>query len=427
MSIPEPVFLLTYENVAVSDELGRYVLGVEYTDHLTGKADEISVTLENGDGRWFEGWFPGKGDRLALKFGYAGQPLLDAGAFTIDEPEFTLSANVVTLHGLSAPATAPFRTKLDRGFDATDLRELVSRLATELELEVLGEVKPIKIDRVSQSGETTLAFLRRLAASYGYAFSIRPPRLVFYEIAKLESAKSALALRRTDLKPGARFKAQTRDTYVACEVTWLDPATKALRKVRVDAKFARQKIVLDDEVLRGVPTVPTRNLRVGVTGDDVRRWQAFLAERGHDPGPIDGIFGPLTRRGTISFQSAAGVARDGVAGPETFRVALEQGFGTTTPLEPGLRVEPAGAVLRREIRVESVEQAREQAQALLDAANRLRATGTIPIGGRAQLVAGANIDLSDVGRLSGKFSIQSSRHRCARRSGWETECEVTSV
>lgn len=422
-----PVFRVEYEGADVTDELGPMIVSAEFTDHLKGQSDEVSLTLENIDGRWLEGWWPSKGDRLRLRFGYEGQALVDAGTFRIDEPDVSIGPDTITLRALAAPMTSPYRTRQNRGWEALTLAELGQRIAQELELELVGEIAPVRIERMAQTNETTLAFLRRVFEAYGYAFSVRPPKLVAYPIVTLEQAKSVVTLRRTDLLGAAHFKASSAQTYVACEVSFLDPATKTVRKVRVDAKFARQKVVLSAADLRGVPTIPTRTLRVGVTGDDVRRWQSWLAERGHDPGPVDGIFGPLTRRGTMSLQRASGIAADGVAGPDTFRVAVEQGFGTSAPPDPGLRVEPAGAVLRKEIRVESVEQAELQARALLDAANRLRATGSLMTEGNGLLVAGTNLDLLDIGRLSGKYSVQSSRHRASRSGGYTTEVEVSVV
>lgn len=426
-TVPQPVWFINYENVDVSDELAPMITSVEFTDHLKGQSDEVSITLENRDGRWLEGWFPSKGDRIAVRFGYRGEALVDAGRFQIDEPEIALAQDTITLHALAVPSTSPYRTKQNRGWEALTLAELGARIARELELELVGEIAPVQIERLNQQGETTLAFLRRVAEAYGYAFSVRPPKLIFFPLVTLEAAQPSLTLDRRDIKPGSHFKVKTANTYVACEVSWLDPQTKSVRKVRVDARFARQKTVLSGDDLRGVPAIPTRTLRAGLSGDDVRRWQAFLAERGHNPGPVDGIFGPLTRNGTLSFQRASGLAADGVAGPDTFRVALEQGFGSVTPPEPGLRVEPAGAVLRKEIRVETVEQATLQAQALLDAANRLRATGSFSVRGNGLLVAGTNVELTGLGRLSGKYSVQSTRHRASRSGGYETEAEVSSV
>jgi hypothetical protein len=49
----------------------------------------------------------------------------------------------------------------------------------------------------------------------------------------------------------------------------------------------------------------------------VRKLQLRLHRLGHDPGPIDGLFGPLTQGAVMRLQHARGLAVDGVVGPQT--------------------------------------------------------------------------------------------------------------
>ncbi len=49
----------------------------------------------------------------------------------------------------------------------------------------------------------------------------------------------------------------------------------------------------------------------------VRALQRKLIAAGFSPGPIDGLYGPLTERAVIRFQAAHGLQIDGIAGPQT--------------------------------------------------------------------------------------------------------------
>jgi DNA invertase Pin-like site-specific DNA recombinase/peptidoglycan hydrolase-like protein with peptidoglycan-binding domain len=51
----------------------------------------------------------------------------------------------------------------------------------------------------------------------------------------------------------------------------------------------------------------------------VRSLQRTLRRLGWAPGPLDGLYGPLTEAAVVRFQRAAGLAVDGVAGPHTAR------------------------------------------------------------------------------------------------------------
>jgi len=63
-------------------------------------------------------------------------------------------------------------------------------------------------------------------------------------------------------------------------------------------------------------------LYLGSTGPDVKLLQSILNRIGYNAGAVDGTFGPATRRALTAFQSAFGLAIDGVAGPQTW-AALE--------------------------------------------------------------------------------------------------------
>ena len=58
-------------------------------------------------------------------------------------------------------------------------------------------------------------------------------------------------------------------------------------------------------------------LKTGSTGPDVTALQQALSKAGFDPGASDGNFGPGTQSAVQAFQKSAGIAPDGVVGPQT--------------------------------------------------------------------------------------------------------------
>jgi peptidoglycan hydrolase-like protein with peptidoglycan-binding domain len=59
-------------------------------------------------------------------------------------------------------------------------------------------------------------------------------------------------------------------------------------------------------------------LKRGSSGTAVRQLQEALKEAGHDPGPIDGEFGPSTEAAVRAFQQDKGIAVDGIVGDITW-------------------------------------------------------------------------------------------------------------
>jgi hypothetical protein len=50
----------------------------------------------------------------------------------------------------------------------------------------------------------------------------------------------------------------------------------------------------------------------------VAHLQRMLIEQGHDPGPVDGAFGPRTDAAVRAFQAERGLEADGIVGPRTW-------------------------------------------------------------------------------------------------------------
>lgn len=84
---------------------------------------------------------------------------------------------------------------------------------------------------------------------------------------------------------------------------------------------------------------------------DTRTLQLALRTLGYDPGPIDNIYGALTRAAVKAFQTDAGIEIDGIYGPETdgaLRAAMDRSPAAKPPMPPvGDGVEPPWLVWAR--------------------------------------------------------------------------------
>jgi murein DD-endopeptidase MepM/ murein hydrolase activator NlpD len=86
---------------------------------------------------------------------------------------------------------------------------------------------------------------------------------------------------------------------------------------------------------RGRPGLGSRVMRPGDRGWDVAALQFLLQRAGDGPGRADGLFGPLTRGAVERAQGSAGIAVDGLAGPQTIGVLRGSGTaGSEVPSGP---------------------------------------------------------------------------------------------
>ncbi|MGP3975923.1 peptidoglycan-binding domain-containing protein [Streptomyces sp. 8N114] len=73
---------------------------------------------------------------------------------------------------------------------------------------------------------------------------------------------------------------------------------------------------------RGRATIPTPTLNQGDSEQGGQECPGLLLARGHNPGPTDGDFGPVSVAATNAFQEAADIPVDGQIGPITWGALL---------------------------------------------------------------------------------------------------------
>ena len=339
-SVPHPVFQLSYGKKNITHDITPYVLSVGYTDHVTGKSDELEVTLEDADGRWIKEWYPGKGDVLTLKIGYAGEPLLPCGRFVIDEIELAKPPSIVSLRALAAPVTKAIRTRKSAPYENTTLAAIAQRVAKRHQLTLIGKIENVKVGRVTQYQETDVAFLTRIGAEYGHAFKIVGDKLVFTQINDLQAGDAVTGLQGAQLI-AVRLKDKIKSVYAGVSGKYQDGSNKKL--VSYELK-------------------------------------------------TDGSTAKKGQKGTTAASNAATESS-----ADTLKISAKAG---------------------------SKGELKTKSRAALDKANSQQVEGNLTVVGNTKLVAGNTVNLLNMGRFSGKYFIETARHRLERSSGYTTEITI---
>lgn len=136
----------------------------------------------------------------------------------------------------------------------------------------------------------------------------------------------------------------TSTTSATSLILQLQTQIKALQSQLQTLQEAQQQVQTTQSQIKTTLAL-VRNLREGMSGDDVRLLQEALAT---DPaiypeGLVTGYFGPLTAKAVRNFQKKANIEQVGQVGPQT-RAKLNEifveGAGNSGKVPPGLLIAP---------------------------------------------------------------------------------------
>lgn len=244
--VKKPKVIILYNNKDITKNISSYIQSVTYTDYEKDQSDELAITLNDYDGYFQNDWYPDKGDKISAYIGYEGEKLLNCGTFTIDEPELNIETegDIFTIRALAASINQNTREKNVLSYRNKTLVDIAKQIGKKHGYTVAeasqnnsgGQTNAgkegknagfIKIPYAAQYNETDLAFLKRLAASYGYIFKLTDTVITFIPAEDLENSKSILSISRKDIERGTFRDAATK-TFTACSAKYISPKTGKL-------------------------------------------------------------------------------------------------------------------------------------------------------------------------------------------------------
>lgn len=232
--VPSPVFVVKYKGVDITSHVSR----LTYNDKQHGESDELTLTVEDSDGRWQNSWYPSKGDKIE-----ASIRSMPCGTFEIDEITLSGPGDTITIKGIAAGITKTTRTKKTVAHEQKTLKEVVTKIcyANDLSLEGDFEDNPT-FNRKTQHRENDLAFMTRIGNEYGYIVSLRNKTVTFTNRKKLETASTVLKLSRSDLSTYS-FTDKTDDTYKSAQVDYHNASEKDILQVSTDTPVDIEGVV----------------------------------------------------------------------------------------------------------------------------------------------------------------------------------------
>ena len=198
-----PVVL--YNDKDISAGLLPYLKQLSYTDNMSGKADDLELTLEDREGLWEGDWMPDKGATLKASLTtsnwsslFEGAQSLDLGQFEVDTITCKGMPSEVTVKAVSIPDNNKLRgEEHSRSWEKAKLSTIANDVATGagMTLKYTAPDDP-QVDRAEQTDESDLAFLYKLCSDHGVAIKVYKDQLILFDEVDYEKAEPKITIVR---------------------------------------------------------------------------------------------------------------------------------------------------------------------------------------------------------------------------------------
>ena len=222
--------LFSKNETDVSEDLCKDLLSWSFTDHESGQADEISLTLKDNEGKWAGSWKPDGGEniKMYLSAGTTEEPGPEAflGTFFVDYQRISGAPRVYELRAVSIPLNKPVRkTQKSRAWENHSLQEIAQEICRDAELELFFDsVENPQYQRIDQSRQSDMAFLQHLCEDAGLSIKVTDKTIVIFGQERYEKKDPVCAMEIgvSDIL-SYTFEVSQSDTYKAVKVSHIKP------------------------------------------------------------------------------------------------------------------------------------------------------------------------------------------------------------
>ena len=347
MESRETLLVITYNGKDISTDIQPYIQSFSYHDNSKLEIDDIDLSLENIDKRWFgEEWFPEDGDTITASIVKRRwddeliEETLPCGKFYVDQIDF--SPGSVNIKALAIPSAGKLtKQENSKGWEKISLKNIAMDICNKhsIKLEFYSE-KDSSFDRIDQDKETDLAFLTRICTDQGLNLKATENKIVIFDKEEFYEKEVVISVSSldTDMIIDYKFSHTTKEIYDKVEVSYYDPEKKQL----IREVYTKEEL------------------------DEKRKTENEQEKSEKEP--------EAGKRGTKK----------------------EQKNSKETPEKTTMKKKGTGG--------------KEQAQATMDEKNKEKETASMTLRGNFSLLAGQNVELTDFGVFSGKYAIEKSTH-----------------
>lgn len=232
----------------ISEDVSKYFLSLSYSDNMSGRVDDVTLTLEDRGQLWSSSWFPTQGSQIAFvvhTYNWRnlsdGEKTLDLGKYEIDEIEVTGMPSTVQIKAVSVSVENTLRgAKRNRTWEEISIWKCASDICSDNSVGLFWDCSQNpNIDHIEQSDQSDLDFLQKITKDAGLSLKVQKEQVIVFDEEAYEAKDPTMLF----VKPGTTadakidtvkrltgysFKAKTRDIYKACHVKYQKSEDKEL-------------------------------------------------------------------------------------------------------------------------------------------------------------------------------------------------------
>ena len=257
-----------------TEDISPFLISLSWTDNMSDKADDLTITLDDLTGIWRESWLPDT-EGYILEVGIKNIERIyeeseaenhNIGKFEIDE--VVCKPDTVQIKAVSIIGNSSLRNKkYSQTWEKFSLKNIAEEIAKRNELKLFFDCdENPNIDHVEQDEQADLEFLQKLCHDNGLALKITPEQLIIFDEYKFEQVEPMIGVWRPgfDGNYGVdkirltwltdwQLKQKSRDIYDACEIQNAKWNKKEVITSVVDKKGRKRekkKTVKEKEVVK---------------------------------------------------------------------------------------------------------------------------------------------------------------------------------
>jgi len=222
-----PIFKIEANGKNVTDLIQKDLVSISFSDEDGNQSDEITIKVAGDFKR------PDYKDQLKLWLGYKEKSLFFCGLFLVQSTERDSYGLTITATG--ADFSQALKQKRDTSYEQLSLKDIAQMVADRHSLKLKSDFDDLLMPHLSQTDESDLHMMKRLAADYNGIFSIKNQTLVFMQRIKENKVSSELPIFDINVSECESYNIKHADKliYGACEASWQDTKENKVKNIIV--------------------------------------------------------------------------------------------------------------------------------------------------------------------------------------------------